>query len=74
MKYFGKEISSLTIQELTNASFKFSAMRKSYQDKLNDPNHEKFKEQPKPTIGENFLELENAINQELKDRKSNVSP
>lgn len=70
MKYKDKDISSLTIQELTDVSFKLSAMRKRFDDAILDPRYEeRFKNQPDRQMNANFLELEKAINQEIKNRK-----
>lgn len=70
MKYKDKKITDLTAQELTDASFKINAMRKRFDDAIHDPRYEeRFKNQPDRQMNENFLELEKAINKEIKNRK-----
>lgn len=70
MKYQNRELTELTLNELAEASFKLQAMETELNKKREHP---KFKKQmlgqPEPGINPAFVELQTAINDEIKKRK-----
>lgn len=71
MKFFGKEISELTDDELWKASLSLQSMMDN-NNSIRNTNRfkKKFEKQSEPGLNPAFVELKNSIEQELIDRKN----
>lgn len=70
--YYGQDISKMSTEELTTASFALNDMLETLNQKRANPKFiKKMQKQPAPTINPAFTELINAINNEIASRKSN---
>lgn len=69
MLFKGKEINSLTLQELQTADWELSGIEANYIESLKHPKFEKMN--PKPEMSKAFQDMRKEIKEELKRKKEN---